>query len=290
MKQGWLLGFLAAVTVVVALPFPEDVSCETFPLLERSFATAPVEPTGRLTVATLNMAEETDLETVLRDFDRSGDMRQVDVLLLQEVVHFENLPESMPVSLAQHLGYSLAYASADRMDQTTVRGIAILSRFPLREGEIIPLDRQNLGFKQRCRIGIGVTAEGPEGPLRIFNVHFDSRINTADRLRQLRPILESAALFNGPRIVGGDFNTANFFWIRHLLPLPYLQFQGSAVKEVLQAQGYATPFEETGRTFAYLPLKLDWIFFRGLRTLDAGLATIPFSDHHGLWARVGTER
>ena len=224
---------------------------------------------------------------MIRDLSQSDDMRQADVLLLQEVVYSHDIPEGMPVSLARRLGYWLAFAPADRMDQTTVRGLAILSRLPLRDGEIIPLDRQNLGFKQRCRIGLGVTAEGSCGPLRIFNVHFDSRINSEARLRQLRPILQSAAVFNGPRIIGGDFNTANFFWIGHLLPLPYLQFQGQAVREVLQAQGYATPFENTGRTFAYLPLKLDWIFFKDLQTLEAGVATVPFSDHQGLWARVG---
>ncbi len=287
MKRDWFIGSLAAVTLVIAVPFPIDVPCEAFPLVERSFAVTTAAPTDHLIVATLNMAEETDLETVIRDLGRSGEVLKADVLLLQEVVYSESLPDGMPVSLARRLGYELAFAPADRTGPASVRGLAILSRLPLRDGEIVPLVQHNLGFKNRCRIGLGVTVEGPHGSLRVFNVHFDSRVNTGDRLRQLQPILASAALFDGPRIIGGDFNTANFLWIRHVVPLPYLQFQARAVKDVLRTEGYTTPFERTGRTFAYLPLKLDWIFFSDLRIYDAGVAAVPFSDHHGLWARVG---
>jgi endonuclease/exonuclease/phosphatase family metal-dependent hydrolase len=286
MGHGWLPKILIVVALAIVIPLPDNRSCETFPLVERSFAAAPAPPTGRLTIATLNMAEETDLETVIRGLGQSDPLREADVLLLQEVVYSEARPADMPASLARRLGYWLVFAPADSVGHATRRGLAILSRLPLRDAAVVPLPRNSLGFKSRCRIGLGVTVEDPQGPLRIFNVHFDSRINTAGRLRQLQPILESAAAFAGPRVIGGDFNTANFLWIRHLLPLPYVQFQARAVREALRAEGYATPFENTGRTFSYLPLKLDWIFFKELQILDAGVASIPFSDHHGLWATV----
>jgi hypothetical protein len=50
--------------------------------------------------------------------------------------------------------------------------------------------------------------------------------------------------------------------------------------------GFSTPFAETGATFKYLALKLDWIFSRGLHPVDWGIEKIDFSDHRAIWTRM----
>jgi endonuclease/exonuclease/phosphatase family metal-dependent hydrolase len=164
--------------------------------------------------------------------------------------------------------------------------VAILSRFPLRDPELIPLKRYDLGFKSRCRVALAATVESPLGPVRVVNVHLDSRMNRSERLAQLRPVVERLASFSGPQLIGGDFNTADVFWLGRTIPLPFAQKQSFAVREFMASQGFASPFESTGRTFSYLPLRLDWIFVKGMEPVAVGVEAMPFSDHRGLWLRL----
>jgi len=282
----------AAVTVfllLLALPISGRPPCDPFPAVTASFPARAGQQAERFTVVSLNMAEETDPETVLGTLGKIDPIGGADVFLLQEVLHSESDPRTIAVSMAQELGYSMAFAPGDEVKSGVRRGLAVISRFPLSNPEIIPLAAHTLRFKNRCRVALGVTLQTSFGPMRVINLHLDSRINRDQRLRQLRPVLESASSFKGPTIVGGDFNTANVLWIGHVIPLPYLRPQGPAVRKMLQSHGFSTPFEKTGRTFSYLPVKLDWIFLKQLQSLDAGVEPVPFSDHRGLWVRVHPE-
>jgi len=102
-------------------------------------------------------------------------------------------------------------------------GLAILSRYPLGEKTVTGLPRNSLHFRTRIRIVLAATAESPLGPVRIVNTHLDNRINAAAKRRQLDGVWDTAGKYPGACIIGGDFNTGNFFWISHLLPLPGLQ-------------------------------------------------------------------
>lgn len=282
----------AAVTVfllLLALPIAGRPPCDPFPAVTASFPARAEQQAEHFTVVSLNMAEETDTETVLRSLRKIDPMGGAEVFLLQEVLHSESDPRTIAVSMARELGYSMVFAPGDEVEPGVMRGNAVVSRFPMSNPEIIPMEAHTLRFKNRCRVALGVTLQTSFGPMRVFNLHLDSRINRDQRLRQLRPVLESASSFKGPTIMGGDFNTANVLWIGHVIPLPYLRSQVPAVRKMLQSHGFSTPFENTGRTFSYLPVKLDWIFLKQLQSLDAGVEPIPFSDHRGLWVRVRPE-
>ena len=285
----------AAVTVfllLLALPISGRPPCDPFPAVTASFparAGQPGQQAEHFTVVSLNMAEETDPETVLGTLGKIDPIGGADVFLLQEVMYSEGAPHTIAVSMARELGYNMVFAPGDEVEPGVMRGNAVMSRFPMSNPKIIPLEAHYLRFKNRCRVALGVTLQTSFGPLRVINLHLDSRINRDQRLRQLRPVLESASSFEGPTIMGGDFNTANVLWIGHVMPLPFLRSQGPAVRKMLQSHGFSTPFENTGRTFSYLPLKLDWIFLKRLQSLDAGVEDIPFSDHRGLWVRVQPE-
>ena len=165
-------------------------------------------------------------------------------------------------------------------------GLAVISRFPLNETAVIPLEHFNLVYRSRDRIALAQTVETPLGDVRLFNLHLDSRVNSDQRLDQLSSVLEAADKETRPVIVGGDFNTGDFYWVGHVLPLPGQRNQRRALLTRMAAGGYQTPFESTGPTHDRLGLKLDWIFLRKLRPLAAGTQEISFSDHHAIWADI----
>jgi endonuclease/exonuclease/phosphatase (EEP) superfamily protein YafD len=187
--------------------------------------------------------------------------------------------------LARRFDFHWYFAPTDFWEDGGMQGLATLSRFPIAETQVIPLKHFDLHFRVRNRIGLALTAITPLGPIRAINVHFDSRINPAERREQLTPILASAGEFDGICIVGGDFNTSPFRWYGRWFPI-LSGGQKDAVVNGFSLEGFDTPFGEAGPTFKYLGLKLDWIFSRGLRSVEWGIEKIDFSDHRAIWTRL----
>ncbi|HKE82731.1 MAG TPA: endonuclease/exonuclease/phosphatase family protein, partial [Vicinamibacterales bacterium] len=185
------------------------------------------------------------------------------------------------------------YAPADLLGKGQTQGLAIVSRNPIDDAQITVLSHHHLRFRSRCRIALWATVSTPDGPVRIVNVHLDTRINTDDRLAQLAPILERLEHDQRPQIIGGDFNTMDVGWFQSMWPLPYAQHQAKAVRTLMATEGFHTPFVGTRATFKLmgLPLKLDWLFLKGIKALDWSVDEARLSDHRGVWARVTrTER
>jgi endonuclease/exonuclease/phosphatase family metal-dependent hydrolase len=238
-----------------------------------------------LTVASLNMAGQARIADALATWTRD---RSVDVLLLQEVGHASGDGETFMSALNALLGAGFAYAPADLVGNGHTQGLAIVSRYPLRDIRVHRLDYFRLRFRSRCRIALAAIVETPAGPLRVVNVHLDTRINTKSRLAQLAPALDALRSVDGPRIIGGDFNTMNIGWFRTMWPLPYVQHQSAAVRALLSSAGFHTPFTGDPPTFRVLgiPLWLDWLYVADLEALDWAVDRIRFTDHRGVWARV----
>jgi endonuclease/exonuclease/phosphatase family metal-dependent hydrolase len=246
---------------------------------------SPAADVRSLTVASLNMARKSNLEEVLRDTRALFDRHRVDILFLQEVEQDVGDPEVIAEELARTFDFHWYFAPTDFWKDGGMQGLATLSRFPVADMEVIPLKHFDLHFRNRNRIGLALTAMTPFGPVRAINVHFDSRINPSERLDQLAPILDSASEFDGVCIVGGDFNTSPFRWYGRWFPIPY-GGQKEAVLNRFSLSGFDTPFVETGPTFKYLGLKLDWIFSKGLHPVEWGIEQIEFSDHRAIWTRM----
>jgi endonuclease/exonuclease/phosphatase (EEP) superfamily protein YafD len=121
-----------------------------------------------------------------------------------------------------------------------------------------------------------------------MNVHLDTRINSRQRLAQLAPLLDALDAADGPQIIGGDFNTMNIWWFRTMWPFPYLQRQVAAVRTRLAGNGFHTPFRRGRPTFRFLglPLRLDWLYLKGLEAVDWNVDTVRFTDHRGVWVRA----
>ena len=250
----------------------------------------PVDsPGASLTAATLNLATETSFPNILRELDRVQ-LLQSDLFFFQEVEHYPDRDSLLIDRLAQHLGYDYLFAPAQRVGKNGAQGLAILSRYPLQDPEVVYLPRFTLKVNNRCRIALTATVATPLGAIGVVNLHLDTRINLRQRWQQLQPVLEAVSKLPEASLIAGDFNTQDFLWVENLLPLPFLHRQVRPVLARLKACGYSTPFTQTGRTHAWAPLKLDWIFLRKLRAQARRVQKIGFSDHRALWVQVVSAR
>jgi endonuclease/exonuclease/phosphatase family metal-dependent hydrolase len=239
-----------------------------------------------LTIVTLNMAKETSADRILREWTAAPRLREADIFLLQEI---KEQPGTQCIAnrLGAALGLHVAYSG--EAPGVADRGLAILSRFPLREVRTRALNHFDLRFHSRTRFALSATADTPWGPVRLDDVHLDTRLNARDRLAQLEPVVRDSARFAARRIVAGDFNSNPFYWIEHIVPLPALPSQAVAVEAFMKKQGFATAISESETTFDYLGMHLDWIWMAGLRSTESQVLPLDFSDHHAVWTRVEFE-
>ena len=254
-----------------------------------SFHQPVLSPARSLTATSLNLATETSFPNILRELDRRQ-LLQSDLFFFQEVEHYPDRDSLLIDRLAQHLGYDYLFAPAQRVGKNGAQGLAILSRYPLQDPEVVYLPRFTLKVNNRCRIALTATAATPLGAIGVVNLHLDTRINLRQRWQQLQSVLEAVSKLPEASLIAGDFNTQDFLWVENLLPLPFLHRQVRPVLARLKACGYSTPFTQTGRTHAWAPLKLDWIFLRKLRAQARRVQKIGFSDHRALWVQVVSAR
>jgi endonuclease/exonuclease/phosphatase family metal-dependent hydrolase len=232
-----------------------------------------------LTVLTLNLAKVTAVDQILRE------LRPADILLFQEVVRSADSNPSIAEVIARRLNMQVQFATSDR--GATGSGIAVLSRYPLTQVATYQVKPINLIFRSRKRILLGVTAQTPVGPIRIVCAHLDTRINPADRLRELEPAIEDAKQFGGPVLIAGDLNTNDMQWVSHVVPVPWPGWQASRVRDLMAKNGFHTPFQTRRATFDHLGMQLDWIFLRNLAAVRTDIVPMDFSDHHALVAVIG---
>ena len=283
---------LAILLALMALALPgaggtRPVCLEVAPRFG-SFHQPVRSPALGLTATSLNLATETSLRKILRQLERVR-LLQSDLFFFQEVEHYPDRDSLLIPRLAKHLGYDYVFAPAQRVGRNGAQGLAILSRYPLQNPKVVRLPRFILKVNNRCRIALTATAATPLGAVGLVNLHLDTRINLRQRFRQLQPVLEAASRLPQASLIAGDLNTQDFLWVENLLPLPFLHRQVRPVLARLEASGYSTPFARTGRTHAWAPLKLDWIFLRELRAQAHRVQKIGFSDHRALWVRLAPD-
>jgi endonuclease/exonuclease/phosphatase family metal-dependent hydrolase len=276
----------ASLVFVQATTVESSDRCVPMPVTQGAGASEQSEAHHRLvTIGSVNIAGNPLVRDVLTGWASD---RALDVLLLQEVGDRSHDGASFATAVAHDLGYNFAYAPADRLGDTETQGLAILSRYPLDDVRTFPLQYHSLRFRSRCRVALSATAITTTGPVRLVNVHLDTRINSRDRITQLAPLLAMLDHLDGPQIIGGDFNTMNIRWFRTMWPLPFLQRQVAAVRTRLGGDGFHTPFISGRPTFTFLglPLRLDWLYLKRLEAVEWSVDTVRFTDHRGVWARV----
>jgi endonuclease/exonuclease/phosphatase family metal-dependent hydrolase len=195
-----------------------------------------------------------------------------------------------------------------------LHGNAILSRFPLRDVALIPLDEGGYWFIQapkndgQYRVGgrmaMAARIDTAKGPLTICSVHYESESDAEGRAAQTKTLLDSLdKLFGtGPTVIGGDLNTKGFLEAgmsgAETLADP---FDAEPSFHHFKGHGFDWRNANTGQVTTRLqptnppdwPLKtLDWLFTRGLQVsrpfVAAALSDTGayLSDHEMIGAKV----
>lgn len=259
---------------------------------EVNHAGSPAPGRDRLRLLTYNVLRGIEVEALAHHFLFDPELAAVDVLLLQECDDHPGEAPSDAARLAAELGMSHVYAPTMETEQGT-RGLSILSRFALREIEVMYLqEAPELELVEpAARAAIAAVIDTPSGPVRVVNVHLDVALNIAERILQLRP-----AILEAPHrvVVAGDFNTNEYIWAGASIPILPLDAaadtsQAVALDGYMRGLAFQTPTASFGATWHGFPedQRLDSIFTRGLRVGGGAVErALELSDHWPVWLDV----
>lgn len=256
-----------------------------FQLEVATLRAAPPATPKTLRIASFNVHYAAELLKLAEGLRQSKEVSQADIILIQEIEAYAQEGTSRTAKLAQALELNYVYAPARPTDTGGTHGLAILSRYPLRDIEVIRLPR----FNTRPRIALAATVDVGATPLRIYNLHLDTRLNPGDRQKQLQPVAERARTDGVERVVvGGDFNMNPFRWLGNVFPI-FRSDQAKSVDKFMRQQGFETALERAGPTSqrAFFRFRLDSVYTRGLKVRAAGVARdVTGSDHQPVWIEV----
>ena len=253
--------------------------------VERSETTTKHQPKSEFTVATFNVHMESP-KKLIAAIVSAPSLRLADLILLQEIEWPSGSQRSNAAAIAHALGLHHAYAPGYGLSGGGSHGIAILSRLPLSDIKVIELPHVDTVVNSARRVAIGAIVLGHNGPVRVWNVHLDNRVNPQTRADQLKPVFEAIDVESPARVlVAGDLNTSPFCWVGHLLPIP-CGIQDRRLEQLAKQHGFSISTRDSGSTHKFLGMRLDAIYLRGLKATAIGVGKTEVSDHFPLWARV----
>lgn len=278
-----LTGGVIAIALAIAAcrhPDPANLAVEAVAAASAPPAAAAGAP---LRVATYNI-HHIDAPHLIAALAADRDLAAADVILLQEVVRRDGA-DSSACAAARARGWHCAYAPGHGLDGASL-GVAIVSRAPLADLEAIALPFYHVRFNAGRRVALAATIEVGGTPVRVFSVHLDNRLNPAQRIHQLSPVMAAAARWDGPALIAGDMNTSPFVWLGHVVPVP-AGVQDERLERHVRSRGFDTPVVSSGPTSQWLSMRLDAIYTRGLAVVDHDVEHgVRASDHLPLWADV----
>lgn len=191
-----------------------------------------------------------------------------------------------------------------------LHGNAILSRFPMENLALLPLENSGKWFTGtpksdgQFRIGGRMAMAAQIGGVTYVSVHYESESDAKGRADQTRRLLDliTRDYGDGPCVIGGDLNTAAFSEQRMsgaeilAVPSPTEPSFAAFAEAGFDWQSGNAPGITTraapGKPVRYPLKKLDWLFVRGL--VASGPAIIPaicdrgdyLSDHELITAQV----
>lgn len=283
----WLL-VLAVAALWLAAQAPSASEPALQPAVENLLPPREQAPIT-LRVVTFNVHYARDVPALAESLRASPALRDADLFLLQEIEAHPKEGSSRTRRLAEAMQLNYVYAPARHTREGGTHGLAILSRFPLSDIEVLELPRFDLGAKTRRRIALGATVDIAGRLLRLYNIHLDTRINIADRLTQLQPVMDAAAQHEVKEVIlGGDFNTNPFRWAWGRVPV-FASKQAGTLDEFMKKNGYAVPVAASGSTTRrkLWRVRLDSLYTRGLEPQRFDVdRSVESSDHFPVWLEV----
>jgi endonuclease/exonuclease/phosphatase family metal-dependent hydrolase len=216
-----------------------------------------------------------------------------DIICLQE-----GYSNQKQIRTLENWGYNLI-TDIEFMDNHPFRDTLTASKFKIKKsGQLI------LPGHGSC-LWAEIDCQGKE--LKIYNCHFNlSRVGPRERLENLQTIINDAETFKGAIIISGDMNTifnSKNFVARFQCFTTYKMSKKSKIDqrderyaflELAEKYGYkeALPIKKNTWKIAaispikYPPLKLDWLLYKNIKTMEAKLKPRFISDHEAIVAKM----
>lgn len=199
---------------------------------------------------------------------------------------------------------------ADVPNRHGLHGNAILSRYPLENPSLIPIDSGGFWYvgapkgDGQFRVGGRMAMAARIAGITFAAVHYESESDAAGRATQTdRLVTALDALYgNGPAVIGGDLNTrtlsdtgmdrAEILCRPETVEPSFARFAEAGFGWQTANAGLPTTRAAPGRPVSY-PLKtLDWIFARGLAASEPRIVPAVsargeyLSDHEMITTRI----
>lgn len=252
--------------------------------------TLRAEPGCTLRVVTWNLHKLADPDDVLANLAASSKIAAADVLLVQETATWPGETMSRTGQLGERLAMTWAHTPVALLPDGVLQGNAILSRFPLERAQVKRLPHVEQPYHGQARSALAADVVLGDARVRVVSIHLDVRLQITDRIRQLDPAVTD---LDERAIVGGDFNTAPWQWLEGLVPVTSTEAvlgmdQAAILDDYMATRGYASAIPADTNTFTLpgFPMRLDNLYPRALRILDAGIEHVAGSDHWPLWVDV----
>ncbi|MGD0516749.1 MAG: endonuclease/exonuclease/phosphatase family protein [Thermoguttaceae bacterium] len=205
------------------------------------------------------------------DVDRVAKLLEgLDFVGLNEV-HGASLFEKQDQAalLGQRLGMAWLFTPSVRQWYWMESGNGLLTRVPVVAWRRIPLIRRvDYSYRNAVCVDLRQECGTKDRVIHVLLTHVNRRYDS-EREAQLKEVI---ALFLGlaePAVLLGDLNsTAQDAQISQIASLP----------GVIDAVGHVLGPKDPGR--------IDWIFVRGLKCVDAGIIENDASDHPLIWAEL----
>ena len=209
-----------------------------------------------------------------RRIDRAIEVLQSDSLRGADIITLEEMTDVAADRIARAMRLNYAYyPSFIHPTDHTYFGPAVLSRWPIvRSWKVFLPHRSRTRGQIRTATGADLVIRGDT--TRVYAVHLETPAGASDLTQadQARAVIADAADFDGPVVVGGDFNSYG-------------------IGVVFTRAGYRWLTKYLERTISYFAW--DHIFVRGLEPLRSDYSSAGVvrqvhgaSDHRPVWAVV----
>jgi endonuclease/exonuclease/phosphatase family metal-dependent hydrolase len=230
-----------------------------------------------LVVASYNIRFGEKIAEAIDDLRREPHLARADLLLVQEMD-----PRGCD-RIARELGYDYVYyPAAIHPHHDLPFGNAILTRGEIRSSGFIRLPKHGI-LTGTNRIAVVAEVAFGGRVLRAVSIHTSTPIvPQAQRIQQVRALIDSLSISSEATVVGGDFNTTT----GNSLLLVSREMQRAGYRRMI-VPGRATTRPDHRSGLAKRQV-LDHIFYRALAPRCAGVFTAAgASDHFPIWSVFG---
>ncbi len=243
-------------------------------------------PACTLRIATWNLHTAPDPADLARQIAASREISRADVILTQEVEAHPNESGSRPAQLATALGMTWIYAPS-RTEGNGTHGIAILSRYPLAHASVRQLPFVDRPFSLVHRIALSAEVDVGGEPLRVVDLHLDTRLSASDRVRQMNAGVTD---LGEELVAGGDLNSQPWVWIDGTVPLTGTeaivgQDHAQILDDFMRQNRYAGAVgpETDTMNVPVISMRLDQLYARRFTITGSGVEHVKGSDHWPVW-------